>query len=80
MGRVFFAHIQGDRGQRGRGRVDFARRGLRQLELLEQQLSRGRGLLGEQPPAAAVDASTATSAAAFGGMNGLIAAAKKEGS
>ena len=28
---------------------------------------------------AAVDASTATSAAAFGGMNGLIAAAKKEG-
>ena len=29
--------------------------------------------------AAAVDASTATSAAAFGGMNGLIAAAKKEG-
>jgi putative spermidine/putrescine transport system substrate-binding protein len=29
--------------------------------------------------AASVDASTATSAAAFGGMNGLIAAAKKEG-
>jgi putative spermidine/putrescine transport system substrate-binding protein len=28
---------------------------------------------------AAVDASTATSAAAFGGMNGLVAAAKKEG-
>lgn len=27
----------------------------------------------------AVDASTATSAAAFGGMNGLVAAAKKEG-
>ena len=30
-------------------------------------------------PGASVDASTATSAAAFGGMNGLIAAAKKEG-
>jgi putative spermidine/putrescine transport system substrate-binding protein len=38
------------------------------------------GLLGAAPPAgAATNAATATSAAAFGGMSGLIAAAKREG-
>ena len=60
-----------------------ARCGLQQLELVElqlaEQLRRAGGSSSSASAAAVVNASTATSAAAFGGMNALVAAAKKEG-
>ena len=77
-GRVYFARIQGDRGHCGRGRFRFFSRQAaraRRAPAPPPQLASGTS----SASAAAVDASTATSAAAFGGMNGLIAAAKKEG-